>query len=153
MVTSSMGWLQHRLVFHIKNKIKPSVFVCVSVLVLVLCKDLPAPSSLAEALQQRMDIYKSAAEGAKSKGDDRKARMHQRIVKVELELLFRGRFLRYLRYQNSLNQWGVSCWWWWGFHCNTWADPVCSHRAECGVVSSPLCFLSGDLKLQNNSEL
>lgn len=46
------------------------------------CKDLPAPSSLAEALQQRMDIYKSAAEGAKSKGDDRKARMHQRIVKV-----------------------------------------------------------------------
>ena len=47
------------------------------------CKDLPAPSSLAEALQQRMDIYKSAAEGAKSKGDDRKARMHQRIVKVQ----------------------------------------------------------------------
>uniref|UniRef100_A0A8D0D2G7 Coiled-coil and C2 domain-containing protein 1B n=1 Tax=Sander lucioperca TaxID=283035 RepID=A0A8D0D2G7_SANLU len=43
--------------------------------------DLPAPSSLAEALQQRMDIYKSAAEGAKSKGDDRKARMHQRIIK------------------------------------------------------------------------
>lgn len=43
--------------------------------------DLPAPSTLAEALQQRMDIYKSAAEGAKSKGDDRKARMHQRIVK------------------------------------------------------------------------
>ncbi|KAF3687338.1 Coiled-coil and C2 domain-containing protein 1A [Channa argus] len=43
--------------------------------------DLPAPSSLAEALQQRMDIYKSAAEGAKSKGDDRKARMHQRIMK------------------------------------------------------------------------
>ncbi|XP_071359891.1 coiled-coil and C2 domain-containing protein 1A [Trachinotus anak] len=43
--------------------------------------DLPAPSSLAEALQQRMDIYKSAAEGAKTKGDDRKARMHQRIVK------------------------------------------------------------------------
>uniref|UniRef100_A0A665UR14 C2 domain-containing protein n=1 Tax=Echeneis naucrates TaxID=173247 RepID=A0A665UR14_ECHNA len=43
--------------------------------------NLPTPSSLAEALQQRMDIYKSAAEGAKSKGDDRKARMHQRIVK------------------------------------------------------------------------
>lgn len=47
----------------------------------VATADLPAPSSLAEALQQRMDIYKSAAEGAKSKGDDRKARMHQRIVK------------------------------------------------------------------------
>ncbi|XP_034543985.1 coiled-coil and C2 domain-containing protein 1A [Notolabrus celidotus] len=43
--------------------------------------DLPAPSSIAEALQQRMDIYKSAAEGAKTKGDDRKSRMHQRIVK------------------------------------------------------------------------
>lgn len=48
----------------------------------VFCKDLRAPSSLAEALQQRMDIYKSAAEGAKAKGDDRKARMHQRIIKV-----------------------------------------------------------------------
>ncbi|KAJ4944273.1 hypothetical protein JOQ06_012818 [Pogonophryne albipinna] len=47
----------------------------------VTTADLPAPSSLGEALQQRMDIYKSAAEGAKSKGDDRKARMHQRIVK------------------------------------------------------------------------
>ncbi|KAJ0050464.1 hypothetical protein NL108_003698, partial [Boleophthalmus pectinirostris] len=44
-------------------------------------KDLPAPKTVAEALQQRMEIYKSAAEGAKSKGDDRKARMHQRIVK------------------------------------------------------------------------
>ncbi|XP_072318773.1 coiled-coil and C2 domain-containing protein 1A [Eucyclogobius newberryi] len=42
---------------------------------------LPAPKTVAEALQQRMEIYKSAAEGAKSKGDDRKARMHQRIVK------------------------------------------------------------------------
>uniref|UniRef100_W5KXX6 Coiled-coil and C2 domain-containing protein 1B n=1 Tax=Astyanax mexicanus TaxID=7994 RepID=W5KXX6_ASTMX len=42
---------------------------------------LPAPRNLAEALQQRMDKYKSAAETAKSKGDDRKARMHQRIVK------------------------------------------------------------------------
>uniref|UniRef100_A0A672HCN5 Coiled-coil and C2 domain-containing protein 1B n=1 Tax=Salarias fasciatus TaxID=181472 RepID=A0A672HCN5_SALFA len=47
----------------------------------VATSDLPAPSSVGEALQQRMDIYKSAAEGAKSKGDDRKARMHQRIVK------------------------------------------------------------------------
>ncbi|XP_061130346.1 coiled-coil and C2 domain-containing protein 1A isoform X1 [Syngnathus typhle] len=43
--------------------------------------DLAAPSNVAEALQQRMDIYKSAADGAKSKGDERKARMHQRIVK------------------------------------------------------------------------
>ncbi|XP_077461156.1 coiled-coil and C2 domain-containing protein 1A [Stigmatopora argus] len=42
---------------------------------------LPAPSNLAEALQQRMDIYKLAANGAKNKGDERKSRMHQRIVK------------------------------------------------------------------------
>lgn len=42
---------------------------------------LPPPKTVAEALQQRMEIYKSAADGAKSKGDDRKARMHQRIVK------------------------------------------------------------------------
>ncbi|XP_077426748.1 coiled-coil and C2 domain-containing protein 1A [Vanacampus margaritifer] len=42
---------------------------------------LPAPSNVTEALQQRMEIYKSAADGAKSKGDDRKSRMHQRIVK------------------------------------------------------------------------
>ncbi|XP_029918203.1 coiled-coil and C2 domain-containing protein 1A [Myripristis murdjan] len=47
----------------------------------VATADLPAPTSIAEALQQRMDKYKAAAEGAKSKGDDRKARMHQRIVK------------------------------------------------------------------------
>ncbi|XP_076120739.1 coiled-coil and C2 domain-containing protein 1A isoform X2 [Alosa pseudoharengus] len=40
-----------------------------------------APQSLAEALQQRMQKYQEAAEAAKSKGDDRKARMHQRIVK------------------------------------------------------------------------
>ncbi|XP_045565581.1 coiled-coil and C2 domain-containing protein 1A [Salmo salar] len=42
---------------------------------------LPVPGSVGEALQQRMDRYKAAAEGARSKGDDRKARMHQRIVK------------------------------------------------------------------------
>ncbi|KAL1004904.1 hypothetical protein UPYG_G00052030 [Umbra pygmaea] len=42
---------------------------------------LSAPGSVGEALQQRMDRYKAAAEGAKSKGDDRKARMHQRIIK------------------------------------------------------------------------
>lgn len=36
-----------------------------------------------EALQQRMDRYKAAAAQAKSKGEDRKARMHERIVKVK----------------------------------------------------------------------
>lgn len=58
------------------HEIKLRVFVFAS------CQDLPAPTTIAEALQQRMDVYKSAAEGAKNKGDDRKARMHQRIAKV-----------------------------------------------------------------------
>lgn len=52
------------------------------VLTPLLSPALQPPRSVAEALQQRMDRYKAAAEGAKSKGDDRKARMHQRIVKV-----------------------------------------------------------------------
>ncbi|XP_071984940.1 coiled-coil and C2 domain-containing protein 1B isoform X2 [Engystomops pustulosus] len=38
-------------------------------------------SSVLQALQQRMERYKSAAQQAKSNGDDRKARMHERIVK------------------------------------------------------------------------
>ncbi|XP_018109208.1 coiled-coil and C2 domain-containing protein 1A isoform X2 [Xenopus laevis] len=41
----------------------------------------PAPRDTLEALQQRMDRYRSASEQAKSNGDDRKARMHERIVK------------------------------------------------------------------------
>ncbi|KYO25227.1 hypothetical protein Y1Q_0009014 [Alligator mississippiensis] len=41
----------------------------------------PPPRDLMEALQQRMERYKTAAAQAKSKGDDRKARMHDRIVK------------------------------------------------------------------------
>ncbi|NXT39384.1 C2D1A protein, partial [Pelecanoides urinatrix] len=45
-------------------------------------KDVPpAPRDALEALQQRMERYKAAAAQAKSKGDDRKARMHERIVK------------------------------------------------------------------------
>ncbi|XP_059689021.1 coiled-coil and C2 domain-containing protein 1A [Gavia stellata] len=44
--------------------------------------DVPAaPRDMLEALQQRMERYKMAAAQAKSKGDDRKARMHERIVK------------------------------------------------------------------------
>lgn len=58
-------------------------------------KDLPAPSSVAEALKQRMDIYKQAAEGAKGKGDDRKARMHQRIVKVATCRLSKGNLFHF----------------------------------------------------------
>ncbi|XP_069051742.1 coiled-coil and C2 domain-containing protein 1A [Lepisosteus oculatus] len=41
----------------------------------------PAPRNVGEALQQRLERYRVAAETAKSKGDERKARMHQRIVK------------------------------------------------------------------------
>nr|XP_014424347.1 coiled-coil and C2 domain-containing protein 1A [Pelodiscus sinensis] len=45
--------------------------------------DIPAPPrDMLEALQQRMERYKTASAQAKSKGDDRKARMHERIVKV-----------------------------------------------------------------------
>ncbi|XP_061080157.1 coiled-coil and C2 domain-containing protein 1A-like isoform X2 [Conger conger] len=40
-----------------------------------------APRSVSEALQQRMQRYRGAAEEAKSKGDERKTRMHMRIVK------------------------------------------------------------------------
>ncbi|XP_045406618.1 coiled-coil and C2 domain-containing protein 1A isoform X2 [Lemur catta] len=41
----------------------------------------PAPRTLLEALEQRMERYHMAAAQAKSKGDQRKARMHERIVK------------------------------------------------------------------------
>ncbi|XP_075857546.1 coiled-coil and C2 domain-containing protein 1A isoform X4 [Microcebus murinus] len=41
----------------------------------------PAPRTLLEALEQRMERYHAAAAQAKSKGDPRKARMHERIVK------------------------------------------------------------------------
>ncbi|NXA43865.1 C2D1A protein, partial [Eudromia elegans] len=44
--------------------------------------DVPAPPRDAlEALQQRMERYRAAAAQARGKGDDRKARMHERIVK------------------------------------------------------------------------
>ncbi|NXG40304.1 C2D1A protein, partial [Dromaius novaehollandiae] len=41
----------------------------------------PPPRDTLEALQQRMERYKAAAAQAKGKGDERKARMHERIVK------------------------------------------------------------------------
>ncbi|KAF3829373.1 hypothetical protein GH733_003637 [Mirounga leonina] len=41
----------------------------------------PPPRTLLEALEQRMGRYHVAAAQAKSKGDQRKARMHERIVK------------------------------------------------------------------------
>uniref|UniRef100_A0A287DFW3 Coiled-coil and C2 domain-containing protein 1A n=1 Tax=Ictidomys tridecemlineatus TaxID=43179 RepID=A0A287DFW3_ICTTR len=42
----------------------------------------PPPRTLLEALEQRMERYHVAAAQAKAKGDQRKARMHERIVKV-----------------------------------------------------------------------
>ncbi|XP_048346528.1 coiled-coil and C2 domain-containing protein 1A isoform X2 [Sphaerodactylus townsendi] len=47
----------------------------------------PPPRDLMEALQQRMERYKTAAAQAKSKGDERKARMHERIVKQYQEAI------------------------------------------------------------------
>ncbi|XP_063794951.1 coiled-coil and C2 domain-containing protein 1B isoform X2 [Pseudophryne corroboree] len=41
----------------------------------------PGVAALSQALQQRMERYRSAAEQAKANGDERKARMHERIVK------------------------------------------------------------------------
>ncbi|KAM6148360.1 coiled-coil and C2 domain-containing protein 1A isoform 2-T2 [Erethizon dorsatum] len=41
----------------------------------------PAPRTLLDALEQRMERYQVAAAQAKAKGDQRKARMHERIVK------------------------------------------------------------------------
>lgn len=41
----------------------------------------PPPRTLLEALEQRMERYRMAAAQAKTKGDQRKARMHERIVK------------------------------------------------------------------------
>ncbi|NXH73923.1 C2D1B protein, partial [Hydrobates tethys] len=42
---------------------------------------LQQPKSVLEALQQRLEKYKSAAAQAKASGDDRKSRMHERIAK------------------------------------------------------------------------
>ncbi|KGL73529.1 Coiled-coil and C2 domain-containing protein 1A, partial [Tinamus guttatus] len=50
--------------------------------------DIPAPPRDAlEALQQRMERYQAAAAQARGKGDDRKARMHERIVKQYQEAI------------------------------------------------------------------
>ncbi|NWH74170.1 C2D1B protein, partial [Piaya cayana] len=42
---------------------------------------LQQPKTVLEALQQRLEKYKSAAAQAKASGDDRKSRMHERIAK------------------------------------------------------------------------
>lgn len=40
------------------------------------------PRTVLEALEQRMDKYKETCDQAKANGDERKARMYDRIVKV-----------------------------------------------------------------------
>lgn len=46
---------------------------------------LQQPKTVLEALEQRLEKYKTAAAQAKSSGDDRKSRMHERIAKVMKE--------------------------------------------------------------------
>ncbi|NXV32395.1 C2D1B protein, partial [Rissa tridactyla] len=47
----------------------------------LLQASLQQPKTVLEALQQRLEKYKSAAAQAKASGDDRKGRMHERIAK------------------------------------------------------------------------
>uniref|UniRef100_A0A8C0B331 Coiled-coil and C2 domain-containing protein 1B n=1 Tax=Buteo japonicus TaxID=224669 RepID=A0A8C0B331_9AVES len=47
----------------------------------VSLSSLQQPKTVLEALQQRLEKYKSAAAQAKASGDDRKGRMHERIAK------------------------------------------------------------------------
>uniref|UniRef100_A0A8D0F4X9 Coiled-coil and C2 domain containing 1B n=1 Tax=Strix occidentalis caurina TaxID=311401 RepID=A0A8D0F4X9_STROC len=47
----------------------------------VYLSSLQQPKTVLEALQQRLEKYKSAAAQAKASGDDRKGRMHERIAK------------------------------------------------------------------------
>ncbi|NWU14809.1 C2D1B protein, partial [Cephalopterus ornatus] len=55
-----------------------SVFISLSV---SFQDSLQQPKTVLEALQQRLDKYKSAAAQAKASGDERKGRMHDRIAK------------------------------------------------------------------------
>ncbi|NWQ76424.1 C2D1B protein, partial [Columbina picui] len=54
---------------------------CVISLSVLFQASLQQPKTVLEALQQRLEKYKSAAAQAKASGDDRKGRMHERIAK------------------------------------------------------------------------
>ncbi|KFZ64108.1 Coiled-coil and C2 domain-containing protein 1B, partial [Podiceps cristatus] len=54
---------------------------CGILLSVCLQASLQQPQTVLEALQQRLEKYKSAAAQAKASGDDRKGRMHERIAK------------------------------------------------------------------------
>lgn len=43
------------------------------------------PQTVLDALQQRLNKYREAGTQARSSGDERKARMHERIAKVGLQ--------------------------------------------------------------------
>lgn len=47
-----------------------------------------APKDVLEALEQRRAKYVEASNQAKANGDDRKARMHDRIAKVHFDIAF-----------------------------------------------------------------
>lgn len=54
-----------------------------------------APKDVLEALEQRRGKYVEASAQAKAGGDDRKARMHDRIAKVRGDALLLGVMLQY----------------------------------------------------------
>lgn len=56
---------------------------CGASLSVLLQGSVQQPKTVLEALQQRLEKYKSAAAQAKASGDDRKGRMHERIAKVK----------------------------------------------------------------------
>lgn len=43
------------------------------------------PQTVLDALQQRLNKYREAGTQARASGDERKARMHERIAKVGLQ--------------------------------------------------------------------
>ncbi|NXP15275.1 C2D1B protein, partial [Thinocorus orbignyianus] len=78
---------------HTKNILEVSLCCCskphvaeyclllIPSLLLFWITSLQQPKTVLEALQQRLEKYKSAAAQAKASGDDRKGRMHERIAK------------------------------------------------------------------------
>ncbi|NWX09139.1 C2D1B protein, partial [Caloenas nicobarica] len=73
----SMMILQH---LNLRPK-KPQCESCGISLSVLFQASLQRPKTVLEALQQRLEKYKSAAAQAKASGDDRKGRMHERIAK------------------------------------------------------------------------
>ncbi|KFP28205.1 Coiled-coil and C2 domain-containing protein 1B, partial [Colius striatus] len=80
---SEVSPCHNRMIFHLIAKLSyvlksESCGVSLSVL---FQASLQQPKTVLEALQQRLEKYKSAAAQAKASGDERKGRMHERIAK------------------------------------------------------------------------